>query len=688
MEVLVVFLPLAAFLIAGSVALFGYHVPSGIGHGHDHGHGGHDHAHDAHHDHDHDDHGHDDHHEHVHLEADWRDRLAQFVTCGALIVCAALSWKLFFSITGHGGVPRVVELGTWISSGLLDVKWALRVDQLTAVMLVVVNTVSACVHVYSVGYMADDPQKPRFMAYLSLFTFAMLMLVTADNLVQLFFGWEGVGLASYLLINFWYEKKSANDASMKAFLVNRVGDFGFVLGIFAIFVLTGSVQFDAIFAKAPELVGQKLTFLSWQFDALTCACLLLFIGAMGKSAQLGLHTWLPDAMEGPTPVSALIHAATMVTAGVFMVCRLSPVFEYAPLALNVVCVVGAMTAFVAATIGFTQFDIKRVIAYSTMSQLGYMFFAAGVGAYGAAMFHLFTHAFFKALLFLGAGSVIHAMSHEQDMRFMGGIWKKIPFTYAVMWIGNLALAGLPFFAGFYSKDMILEAAFAAHSPVGTFAFWLGIAAALMTAFYSWRLLIMSFHGKARASEKTMAHVHESPLTMTIPLAVLAAGALFSGWLFYDGFVGHHYADFWGKSLLSLTGILDKAHHVPGWVPLAPLVVAITGIVLAYIFYMFAPSLPGFFVRVFSGAHQFLYNKWYFDELFDWAFVKPARALGFGLWKAGDGALIDGCGPDGVAAATRNVAAGAARMQTGYVFHYAFAMVVGVAVLALWLSLRG
>jgi NADH-quinone oxidoreductase subunit L len=687
MEVLVVFLPLVAFLIAGSVALFGYHVPSGIGHGHDdhgHGHGHHGHGsdHHAHEDH----HEHDGHHDHHHLEADWRDRLAQFVTCGALIVCALLSWKLFFEVTA--GSPRVIPLGTWISAGLLDVKWALRVDQLTAVMLVVVNTVSACVHVYSVGYMADDPHKPRFMAYLSLFTFAMLMLVTADNLVQMFFGWEGVGLASYLLINFWYEKKSANDASMKAFIVNRVGDFGFVLGIFSIFVLTGSVQFDAIFAKAPELVGHQLHFLSWNFDALTCACLLLFIGAMGKSAQLGLHTWLPDAMEGPTPVSALIHAATMVTAGVFMVCRLSPVFEYAPAALEVVTVVGAMTAFVAATIGMTQFDIKRVIAYSTMSQLGYMFFAAGVGAYGAAMFHLFTHAFFKALLFLGAGSVIHAMSHEQDMRFMGGIWKKIPFTYAVMWIGNLALAGLPFFAGFYSKDMILEAAFAAHSSVGMFAFWLGIAAAFMTAFYSWRLLIMSFHGKARASESTMKHVHESPLTMTVPLGVLAMGALFSGWAFYDRFVGHDHLHFWGAAIKVLDDVLEKAHHVPWWVPESPLLMGIIGISLAYICYMFAPSLPGLIVRTFSGAHQFLFNKWYFDELFDWAFVKPARALGFGFWKAGDGALIDGCGPDGVAAATRSVAAGAARMQSGYVFHYAFAMVVGVALLALWLSMFG
>ncbi|PWC55861.1 NADH-quinone oxidoreductase subunit L [Azospirillum sp. TSO22-1] len=695
MEVLVVFLPLLAFLIAGSLSLFAYGhngAPKGAaahGHGHDHGH--HDHHHDAHghDDHGHDDHGHDDHHPAA--PADWRDRTAQVVTCGAVVLAAVMSWILFFQVTGHGGTPRTIELFRWMKSGTLDVFWALRVDQLTAVMLVVVNTVSACVHVYSVGYMADDPNKPRFQAYLSFFTFCMLMLVTADNFVQMFFGWEGVGVASYLLINFWYEKPSANNAAMKAFLVNRVGDFGFALGIFSVFVLTGSLQFDVAFAKAPELVGKTLHFLSWDFDALTIACLLLFVGAMGKSAQLGLHTWLPDAMEGPTPVSALIHAATMVTAGVFMVCRLSPLFEYAPAALQVVTVVGAFTAFVAATIGFTQFDIKRVIAYSTMSQLGYMFFAAGVSAYDAAMFHLFTHAFFKALLFLGAGSVIHALHHEQDMRNMGGVWKKIPVTYALMWIGNLALAGLPIFAGFYSKDMILEAAFAANSPVGMLAFWLGISAALMTAFYSWRLLIMSFHGAPRMPKKVFEHAHESPLVMLVPLFVLGAGAVLSGILFADRFIGHHRADFWGKSIFVLPAhdSIEAAHHyLPGWVGTLPIIVGLIGIALAYLLYLLLPRLPGAIASTFSGVHAFLYNKWYFDELYDWAFVRPARWLGHGLWKGGDGALIDGVGPDGLAAATQNVAAKASRMQSGYVYHYAFAMVIGVVTLVVWLSLFG
>ncbi len=695
MEVLVVFLPLLAFLIAGSIALFGgpkAAPAAGHGHGHDHGHDHHHHAHGhddhAHHDDAHDD-GHDDHHV-VAGPPTVGDRAAQFVTTGAVLLSAFLSWLLFFDVA-VGGHPRTIELATWIRSGGLDVSWALRVDQLTAVMLVVVNSVSACVHLYSIGYMAEDPQKPRFMGYLSLFTFAMLMLVTADNLVQLFFGWEGVGLASYLLINFWYEKPSANAAAMKAFLVNRVGDFGFALGIFAIFVLTGSVQFDAIFAKASTLTGASLHFLSWDFNGLTIACLLLFMGAMGKSAQLGLHTWLPDAMEGPTPVSALIHAATMVTAGVFMLCRLSPVFEYAPAALEVVAVVGGLTAFVAATIGFTQFDIKRVIAYSTMSQLGYMFFAAGVSAYGAAMFHLFTHAFFKALLFLGAGSVIHALHHEQDMRKMGGVWRKIPFTYAVMWIGNLALAGLPFFAGFYSKDMILEAAYASGSPVGRFAFALGIAAALLTAFYSWRLLFMTFHGKPRMEKSVYDHAHESPIVMLIPLAVLALGALFAGVGFHQWFIGHDRMEFWGKAILALhehDSIEAAHHHLPGWVGLAPLVVGLIGIAAAYIAYIQIPSLPATFARLFKGLHQFLSNKWYFDELYDALFTRPAKALGHGLWKSGDGALIDGVGPDGVAAATRDIAGRVSRVQSGYVYHYAFAMVIGVVLLVAWLSMFG
>jgi NADH-quinone oxidoreductase subunit L len=617
------------------------------------------------------------------------DRGAQIVTCTAVCVAALISIGLFIDV-GHHGHTRTVELFTWIDSGAFELSWALRIDTLTAVMLIVVNGVSSMVHVYSVGYMSHDPHKPRFMAYLSLFTFFMLMLVTADNFVQMYFGWEGVGVASYLLINFWFEKPSANAASIKAFIVNRVGDFGFALGIMAIFVLFGSVHFETVFAQVPQVAEKSMNFLGFQAHGLTVACLLLFMGAMGKSAQLGLHTWLPDAMEGPTPVSALIHAATMVTAGVFMVARLSPIFEYAPTALTFVTFIGASTAFVAATIGFTQFDIKRVIAYSTMSQLGYMFFALGVGAYGAAIFHLMTHAFFKALLFLGAGSVIHAMSDEQDMRNMGGTWKLIPFTYAMMWIGSLALAGIPIFAGFYSKDIVLESAFAAHTGIGQYAFWLGIAAAFMTAFYSWRLIIMTFHGKPRANEHVMAHVHESPAVMTIPLAVLAVGAVFSGMVGYEWFVGHDREHFWRESIFVMPGhdVLEAAHHVPGWVPVLPLIVGIVGIALAYVLYLFMPQIPGQIAGTFKGLHQFLFRKWYFDELYDRIFVQPALYIGYGLWKSGDGSLIDGVGPDGVAAATRDIAIRATRLQSGYLYHYAFAMVIGVVLLVSWFYFFG
>ena len=494
------------------------------------------------------------------------DRGSQLVTSTAVIIGAILSWVALYQIAFQQ-TTEVIELLTWIDSGDFDVNWMLRIDSLTAVMLVVVNTVSAVVHVYSIGYMSHDPHKPRFMAYLSLFTFAMLMLVTSDNFVQLYFGWEGVGLASYLLIGFWYKKPSANAAAIKAFVVNRVGDFGFALGIMGIYLVFDSVSFDDVFAAAPSQVGQTFEFLGYQVDILTTLCLLLFVGAMGKSAQIGLHTWLPDAMEGPTPVSALIHAATMVTAGVFMVARCSPIFEYSPDALMVVTIVGASTCFFAATIGLVQNDIKRVIAYSTCSQLGYMFFALGIGAYPAAIFHLFTHAFFKALLFLSAGSVIHAVSDEQDMRNMGGLWKHIKVTYAMMWIGSLALAGIPFFAGYYSKDLIIESAFAAHTGVGEYAFWAGVAAALLTAFYSGRLIFMTFHGKPRASKEVMAHVHESPMVMLIPLGVLALGAIFAGMLFAGPMTGEDYKEFWGASILMLensTAMLD-AHHVPHWV---------------------------------------------------------------------------------------------------------------------------
>ncbi|HBP58031.1 MAG TPA: NADH-quinone oxidoreductase subunit L, partial [Alphaproteobacteria bacterium] len=496
-------------------------------------------------------------------------------------------------------------------------------------------------------------------------------------------------VASYLLIGFWYKKESAHTAAMKAFVVNRVGDFGFALGILAVYQIFGSVQFDDIFANAAAMRYTEIGFLGQAMPALEVAGILLFIGAMGKSAQLGLHTWLPDAMEGPTPVSALIHAATMVTAGVFMVCRLSPMLEYAPLSLDIITVVGALTAIFAATVGFTQFDIKRVIAYSTCSQLGYMFFAAGVSAYPAAMFHLTTHAFFKALLFLGAGSVIHAMSDEQDLRNMGGIWRKIPVTYVMMWVGSLALAGFPFFAGFYSKDMILEAAFAAHTPVGNMAFWLGCLAAFLTAFYSWRLLIMAFHGKPRASEEVMSHIHESPLVMTVPLFVLAVGAIFSGWLGYELFVGHDMAAFWGDSIFILPEhhAMEHAHHVPTWVKLLPVGLATSGVVIAVLCYAVWTGVPAAMARTFSPIHKFFFNKWYFDELYDILFVRPAVRFGAFLWQRGDRDVIDGFGPDGMSAMVVRVSAFAARLQSGFVFHYAFAMLIGVVVLVTWYYLR-
>ncbi|WP_372000326.1 NADH-quinone oxidoreductase subunit L [Tistrella mobilis] len=607
------------------------------------------------------------------------DRGSQLVTTGAVGLAALLSVVAFFDVA-VGGNATTVNLFTWIRSGELAFSWALRIDSLTAVMLIVVNGVSFMVHIYSIGYMSHDPHKPRFMAYLSLFTFAMLTLVTADNLVQMFFGWEGVGLASYLLIGFWYKRPSANKAAMKAFVVNRVGDFGFSLGIFALFLVTGSVGFDAIFADLGSVAGTSIDFLGMTLPTIEVIAVLLFIGAMGKSAQLGLHTWLPDAMEGPTPVSALIHAATMVTAGVFMVARLSPVFELTSFTSDMITVIGASTAFFAATVGLTQTDIKRVIAYSTCSQLGYMFFAAGVGAYPAAIFHLMTHAFFKALLFLGAGSVIHAMSDEQDMRRMGGIWKLIPVTYTFMWIGSLALAGLPPFAGFFSKDMILETAYAAHTGVGAYAFWLGIAAAFMTAFYSWRLLFMTFHGKPRADKHTMDHVHESPLVMTAPLFPLAVGAIVAG------YIGLPMVDpelhFWNGAITMLGehNILEEAHHVPLWVKLLPLVMSVGGIALAWFLYIRRPDLPGKIARDFSGLHKFLLNKWYFDELYDAIFVRPSLWIGRLFWQTGDRKIIDGLGPDGIAAVSVDLARRAGRLQSGYVYHYAFAMLIGLALI--------
>jgi NADH-quinone oxidoreductase subunit L len=566
----------------------------------------------------------------------------------------------------------------------LSVAWSLRVDTLTAVMLVVVNTVSALVHLYSIGYMHEDPHRPRFFGYLSLFTFAMLMLVTSDNLVQLFFGWEGVGLASYLLIGFWYYKPEANAAAIKAFVVNRVGDFGFALGIFALFMMVGAVDFDTVFAQAPSLTAKTIGLFGWQIDAMTLICLLLFMGAMGKSAQFLLHTWLPDAMEGPTPVSALIHAATMVTAGVFMVARLSPLFELSHTAQTVVLFIGATTAFFAATIGLVQNDIKRIVAYSTCSQLGYMFVAMGAGAYSVGMFHLFTHAFFKALLFLGSGSVIHAMHHEQDIRNMGGLRDRIPFTYIVMVVGTLALTGFPLTAGYYSKDAIIEAAFVSHNPMALYAFLSTAIAALLTSFYSWRLVFKTFHGTPHDMTHYRA-AHESPMVMLIPLAVLALGSVLAGLPFKEIFAGHGVEGFFRGSLTFAKDnkILEEMHHVPLHVALAPTVLMAVGFIIAWIFYIRRPDIPVELARQHDVLYRFLLNKWYFDEIYDVIIVRPVKWLGWTLWKRGDGWLIDGFGPDGVSARVLDVTRNTIRLQTGYLYHYAFAMLIGVAIFATW-----
>jgi NADH-quinone oxidoreductase subunit L len=616
------------------------------------------------------------------------DRGSQLVTCAAMVLAAVLGVILFSVVAVHGH-GQTVHLFTWIDTGDLQVEWALRYDTLSAVMVAVVTVVSCLVHIYSIGYMAHDHAIPRFMAYLSLFTFFMLMLVTADNFVQLFFGWEGVGLSSYLLIGFWYDRPSANAAAIKAFIVNRIGDFGFILGIFAVYEIFGSLQFDTVFAAAPDVAHNTIPFLGREVDALTVTCILLFVGAMGKSAQLGLHTWLPDAMEGPTPVSALIHAATMVTAGVFMVARMSPLFEYSSTALAVVVVVGGTTAIFAATIGMAQNDIKRVIAYSTCSQLGYMFFALGVSAYGAAIFHLMTHAFFKALLFLAAGSVIHAMSGEQDMRKMGGLRRLIPWTYALMWIGSLALAGIWPFAGYFSKDFILESAWAAGTSVGMYAFCLGTISAFLTAFYSWRLIFMTFHGTPRASAETMHHVHESPWVMIVPLLVLGAGAIFAGMLGYHLFVGEGHEGFWRDSILVLPehAASGGEPHVPFVIGVLPLFMALAGIAAAWLYYIRRPELPGIAAKLFQPIYLLWLNKYYFDELYDLIFVRPLMALGVGLWKKGDGATIDGLGPDGVSNRTLDMSVLASRLETGYLYHYAFAMLIGLVVLVSWYLLR-
>ena len=644
---------------------------------------------------------------------------AKTITTAGLFIAAFLSWPIFIGFLNGSETAYVQPVMTWVQSGDLTFDWELRVDALTAVMLVVITSVSALVHLYSWGYMEEDPDQPRFFAYLSLFTFAMLMLVTANNLVQMFFGWEGVGLASYLLIGFWYKKPSANAAAIKAFVVNRVGDLGFMLGIFGIFWLFGTVSIPEILAAAPDKVGSSIGFLGLRVDTMSLLCILLFIGAMGKSAQLGLHTWLPDAMEGPTPVSALIHAATMVTAGVFMVCRLSPLFETSQFALDVVTIVGATTAIFAATVGLVQTDIKRVIAYSTCSQLGYMFFAAGTGAYGAAMFHLFTHAFFKALLFLGAGSVIHAMHHEQDMRYYGGLRKHIPLTFWAMMAGTLAITGVGIlgvagFAGFYSKDAIIEAAFASESTYHMYGFAIGVIAALLTSFYSWRLMFLTFfgkprwdqsehiqhamhdhgkhdaHGHAATSDGTAGyHPHESPWSMLTPLALLTIGAVFAGFVFHNAFIDAEAGQaFWANSTLYFNAHLMHAmHEVPLWVKLSSTVAMLIGLTTAYLMYQRSQDAPQRLAMTFAPIYRFLLNKWYFDELYTFVFVRPAFWFGRLFWKQGDIGIIDRFGPNGSAALVSFGSKLAVRMQSGYLYTYALVMLLGLVIAVSWMMVR-
>jgi NADH-quinone oxidoreductase subunit L len=611
--------------------------------------------------------------------------LSEIIPTALLFASAALSIYAFYDVAILGN-SYIVPIAPWITSGDFQANWTLRIDTLTAVMLVVVTGVSSLVHLYSIGYMEEDPHTPRFFSYLSLFTFAMLSLVTADNLLQLFFGWEGVGLASYLLIGFWYHRPSANAAAIKAFIVNRVGDFGFALGVFGLYAVFGALDFTRIFMAAPMVAGQTFTFAGMEADILTTLCILLFIGACGKSAQIGLHTWLPDAMEGPTPVSALIHAATMVTAGVFLVCRASPLFELAPAARDVVAIVGATTALFAASVGLFQHDIKRVIAYSTCSQLGYMFAAAGVSAYNAAMFHLFTHASFKALLFLGAGSVIHALHHEQDMRNMGGLRRQLPYTWLLMVVGTIALTGLgiPFlgigFAGFYSKDMIIESAYMAHTQPGMYAFILGVTAAAMTSFYSWRLIFLTFHGQYRGDHHVLEHAHEAPPSMMTTNVLLAIGAIVTGFAFYALFVGEEALMFWRETLV----VHEHAEEaIPTWVILAPFVASMLGLAIAYYYFILRPELPAGMAAKRGLLYIFLYNKWYFDELYDFIFVRPAQWIARQFWKVGDGMIIDGLGPDGIAARVLDATRAAVKLQTGYIYHYAFAMLVGAAALATW-----
>ena len=606
------------------------------------------------------------------------DKGSQIITCLFVSISAILSFVIFYKVINEGYSNNLI-IATWINSGTLNVNWSINIDALSSVMLVVVTLVSSLVHIYSIGYMSHDPHKPRFMSYLSLFTFAMLTLVTSDNFIQLFFGWEAVGLCSYFLIGFWYKKESANAAAIKAFVVNRVGDFGFALGIFLIFYIFGTVNYNEVFQQIPQILDNNLVFWGIQLKTVDLICILLFMGAMGKSAQFLLHTWLPDAMEGPTPVSALIHAATMVTAGVFLVVRCSPMYEYSELALSIITVVGMVTAFFAATVALVQSDIKKIIAYSTCSQLGYMFFAAGVGAYSVAMFHLFTHAFFKALLFLGSGSVIHSFQNEQDINKMGGIRKKLPYTYALMVIGTLALTGFPFLSGYYSKDAIIEFAFLKGNTLGMCAAIIGVFTALLTSIYSWRLIFKTFHGNYNNSKIKIESMHESPPTMLVPLIILALGAIFAGILFKGLFIGHEVSyDFWGSSIKFLEP-LSKDHPPTWFIFLTPILVVLS-IPASYYLFVRNKNIVEELANMNKPLYLFLKNKWYFDELYNYIFVIPSKKLGKFLWKKIDGSIIDRFGPDGISQLIKNLSIIAVKFQTGFIYQYAFVMLIGFSIL--------
>ena len=605
------------------------------------------------------------------------DRNSEIVTSLLVSISALFSIYVFYQVMVDGFQENIV-IATWINSGELNVNWSMNIDPLSAVMLVVVTSVSALVHIYSIGYMSHDPHKPRFMAYLSLFTFAMLMLVTSDNFIQLFFGWEGVGLCSYFLIGFWFKKESANAAAIKAFVVNRVGDFGFALGIFLVFYLFGTVNYSEVFEQIPTITEKNLNFLGFDINAIDLICLLLFIGAMGKSAQILLHTWLPDAMEGPTPVSALIHAATMVTAGVFLVVRCSPIYEYSELALNLITIVGMTTALFAASVAIVQTDIKKIIAYSTCSQLGYMFFATGVGAYNIAMFHLFTHAFFKALLFLGSGSVIHAFKDEQDINEMGGVWKHLPYTYAMMIIGTLALTGFPFLSGFYSKDAIIEFAYLRDNTVGYYAAGIGIFTAFLTSIYSWRLIFKTFHGEYNNKKMKISETHESPLVMLIPLVLLSIGAIFAGMLFKDLFVGNGIDSFWKNSVFFLEPL--SSEHPPTWFLLLTPILVTLSIPISYYLFVKNKDIVDGIVRVNQPLYKFLKNKWYFDELYELLFIKSSKKIGSFLWKFCDVKIIDGFGPDGISSLIKRFSQKANKFQSGFIYQYAFVMLLGFSAL--------